>query len=90
VTAVEVVSSMSRTTTITTKSSRMRLQTASSFLPMNPWPDPQDSIGDALCSLGRSRCWEAKGPADEIPRGPIFREIKVLLESRHEYLNEGE
>jgi hypothetical protein len=68
----------------------MRLPTASSFLPKNPWPDPQGSIGDALCSLGRSRCWEAKGPAGDISRGPIFREIKVLLESRHEYLNEGE
>jgi len=81
---------MSRTTTITDKSSRMRLPSVSAFRQKNPWADPECSIGDSLCSLGRNRCWEAVGPAGELSRHQIFRDIKTLLESRYEYLNEGE
>ena len=40
--------------------------------------------------MGRNKCWEAVGSAGELSKGNLFKEIKMLLESRHEYLNEGE
>jgi len=40
--------------------------------------------------MGRNKCWDAIGPAGELSRGSLFKEIKRLLESRHEHLNEGE
>ena len=73
-----------------TISSRMRLPTILALSPKNPWPDSQGSIGNLLCQMGRNKCWEAVGPAGEVSRGNLFKEIKRLLESRHEHLNEGE
>ena len=73
-----------------TVSSRMRLPTVPALKPKNPWPDSQGSIGSLLCPMGRNKCWEAVGPAGELSRGNLFKEIKKLLESRHEHLNEGE
>jgi hypothetical protein len=52
------------------------------------WPDPRQSIGESWCPLGKNRCWEPVGPAREII-GRTFGDIKELLESQHEYLNEG-
>jgi len=62
----------------------------SALKPKNPWPDSQGSIGSLLCPMGRNKCWEAVGPAGELSKGNLFKEIKKLLESQHEYLNEGE
>jgi hypothetical protein len=55
----------------------------------DPWPNPQGSLGNSLCSIGSKRCWEAVGPALEVSCS-ILGEIKSFLESRHEHLNEGE
>jgi hypothetical protein len=64
------------------------LQSLKSFKQKNPWPDPERSIGVSWCSLGKNWCWEAIGPAQEIA-GKILCKIKDILESQHEYLNEG-
>jgi hypothetical protein len=65
---------------------------ASLFKPKKPpWPNPAASTGTFCWALGRYRCWNAVGPAGDIPekRG-VFGEIGTLLKSRHEYLHEGE
>ncbi|KIM96249.1 hypothetical protein OIDMADRAFT_59318 [Oidiodendron maius Zn] len=68
--------------------SRIGMLRVSTFKHKNPWPDPQLSIGESWCEIGKTRCWEAVGPAQEVA-GKILRHIKDLLESQHEHLNEG-
>jgi hypothetical protein len=53
------------------------------------WPDPELSIGRGCCSLGRNKCWEVVGPAQET-WNCIFPEVKRLLESRKEHVYERE
>lgn len=80
------------TATITTANqshSLMKLPLSSAFKPKSTWPDPEASIGESFCVLGKYRCWEAIGLAGDIPKSAAFRDIKTLLESRYEYLHEG-
>jgi len=79
---------MSFTTTLTASSTRIGLRSILKSNQSNPWPDPRESIGESWCTLGKNRCWEPVGPAQEIVR-KVFGSIKNLLESQHEYLNEG-
>jgi hypothetical protein len=79
---------MTSTTTTTTNMSRTGLLQVSMFKQSNPWPNPQQSIGASWCEIGKTRCWEAIGPAQEVI-GKVLQQIKNLLESQHEYLNEG-
>lgn len=58
------------------------------FRQKNPWPDPELSIGESWCTIGKTQCWEAIGLAQEVA-GEIFGHIKSLLESQHEHLSEG-
>ena len=68
--------------------SRIKIPTV--FMPKDPWPNPEASIRRWLCSMGMNKCWQAIGPAGQLSRGDLFKNIKALLECRHEYLNEGE
>jgi hypothetical protein len=79
---------MASTTTLATSSTRIGLRGILKPKKSNPWPDPQQSIGESWCTLGKNRCWEPVGPAQELI-GKFFGHIKDLLESQHEYLNEG-
>jgi len=56
---------------------------------MSKWPEPHLSIGAQCNPLGRNQCWEVIGPAREIS-GHIFEATRNLLNSRSDYLNEGE
>jgi hypothetical protein len=53
------------------------------------WPSPEKSIGECYQPFNSNRCWEAIGPAKEASI-QIFKGIKDVLESRNDYLNEGE
>ena len=83
---------MSSTATITTATATttmsLGLRRITTLGRKNPWPDPQLSLGDCWCSIGSNQCWEAVGPAKE-KYDEVSVQIKSLLESRHEYLNEG-
>lgn len=79
---------MASATTLTTSSTRIGLRGILKSKKSNPWPNPQRSIGESWCALGKNRCWEPVGPAQELI-GKLFGHIKNLLESQHEYLNEG-
>lgn len=76
------------TVTTTVNLSMIGLQIFRGFKERNPWPDPKRSIGINWCSMGKNSCWEAVGPAQETV-GSILCKIKDILESQHEYLNEG-
>ncbi|RDW76977.1 hypothetical protein BP6252_05030 [Coleophoma cylindrospora] len=78
--------------TTTTKQSRRLMKPLSSVLRLKPkatWPDPESSAGESFGVLGKYQCWEAIGPAGNIPQSTAFRNIRPLLESRYEYLHEG-
>jgi hypothetical protein len=77
---------MTSTTTITTNMSRIRLPGVPTLKQKNIWPNPQQSIGERWCAIGKKQCWEAIGPAQEVA-DKVSRDIKNLLQSRHEYLN---
>jgi hypothetical protein len=79
---------MASTNTLTASSTRIGLRSILKSNQSNPWPDPRESIGESWCTLGKNWCWEPVGPAQEIV-GKVFGSIKNLLESQHEYLNEG-
>lgn len=79
---------MTSTVTTTVNHSMIGLQRLKSFTQRSPWPDPERSVGVRWCSLGKNSCWEATGPAQEIA-AKVLCKIKDVLESQHEYLNEG-
>jgi hypothetical protein len=56
---------------------------------MSKWPDSHLSIGARCYPLGRNQCWEVIGPARDISRA-IFDATRILLNSRSDYVNEGE
>jgi len=77
---------MSSSTSVSTRTSRL--------LPLiisrkTEWPDPELSLGRECGNLSRNRCWEVEGTAQTVA-DCLFPKIKGLLESRSEYLNEGE
>jgi hypothetical protein len=79
---------MTSTTTIMTSRSWIGTLRAPAFKQKNPWSNPEQSVGDAWCDIGKTRCWEAIGPAQDVA-SKVLGHIKNLLESQHEYLNEG-
>jgi hypothetical protein len=56
---------------------------------MSKWPEPHLSIGPRCHPLGRNQCWEVIGPVRDISKA-IFDATRILLNSRSDYVNEGE
>jgi hypothetical protein len=53
------------------------------------WYEPEKSIGQFRLSINGKKCWDAKGAALEA-FNTVSQSIKALLESRREYIEEGE
>jgi len=81
---------MPSSSTTITESQAFSFSTALNFTRSKySWPNPEHSIGRRCESISGFYCWEAEGPARELSN-KIFPDIARLLESRNEYLNEGE
>jgi hypothetical protein len=66
---------------------KSRLSQSSPATPQ--WREPERSIGLPCCALGKHKCWEVVGPAQDISQ-TIFRATKDLLDQHSEFLHETE